>query len=66
LEIPHSALAPVDGIGRPLIPARSERVPPGHVFLHSPFPGSWDSRYFGSVPTSSILGRAQEVLTYAP
>lgn len=66
LEIPHSALATVDGMGRPLIPGRSERIPPDHVFLHSPFPGSWDSRYFGSVPTSSILGLAKEVLTYAP
>lgn len=66
LEIPHSALAPADGMGRSLIPARSERIPRDYVFLHSPFPGSWDSRYFGSVPTSSILGLAQEVLTYAP
>lgn len=65
-EIPHSALAPVDGMGRSLIPARDERIQRDNVFLHSPFPGSWDSRYFGSVPTSSILGLAQEVLTYAP
>jgi conjugative transfer signal peptidase TraF len=65
-EIPHSALARVDGMGRRLIPAPSERIPRDHVFLHSPFPGSWDSRYFGSVTTSSILGLAQEVLTYAP
>lgn len=64
-EIPHSAVARLDGIGRPLIAARGERIPPGHVFLHSPFPGSWDSRYFGSVPASSILGFAQEMLTLA-
>lgn len=65
-EIPHSALARADGMGRPLIAARGERIPPGRVFLHSPFPGSWDSRYFGSVPTSSIHGIAQEVLTFGP
>mgnify|MGYP001168734487 CR=1 FL=1 len=65
-EIPHSALAQVDGMGRPLLAARNGRIPPGHVFLHSPFPGSWDSRYFGSVPTSSIIGLAEEVLTFAP
>lgn len=65
-EIPHSALARADGMGRPLIAARGERIPPGYVFLHSPFPGSWDSRYFGSVPASSILGIAREVLTFAP
>lgn len=65
-EIPHSVLTRSDGMGRPLIAARGERIPPGHVFLHSPFPGSWDSRYFGTVPTASILGLAQEVLTFAP
>jgi len=65
-EIPHSVLAELDGMGRPLISARSERIPSGHVFLHSPVPGSWDSRYFGSVPVSSVLGRAREVLTIAP
>lgn len=65
-EIPHSALARVDGMGRPLIAARDGRIPLGHVFLLSPFPGSWDSRYFGTVPTSSIVGLAQEVLTFAP
>jgi conjugative transfer signal peptidase TraF len=65
-EIPRSVLVRVDGMGRPLLAARDEQVPPSHVFLHSPFPGSWDSRYFGSVPTSSIVGLAQEVLTFAP
>lgn len=65
-EIPNSALARADGAGRPLIAAGSERIRPSHVFLHSPFPGSWDSRYFGTVPASSILGFAQEVLTFAP
>jgi conjugative transfer signal peptidase TraF len=66
VEIPHSALARVDGMGRPLIAARGGRITARHVFLHSPFQGSWDSRYFGTVPTSSILGLAQEVLTFAP
>jgi conjugative transfer signal peptidase TraF len=49
----------VDGVGRPLISARDERIHSAHVFLHSPFPGSWDSRYFGSVPVSSVLGLAR-------
>lgn len=65
-EISHSVLAGLDGMGRPLIPARSGRIPSGYVFLHSPYPGSWDSRYFGSVPASSVLGLASEVLTFAP
>lgn len=65
-EIPHSVLAGQDGMGRPLMAARSERIPSGHVFLNSPYPGSWDSRYFGSVPVSSVVGLAREVLTIAP
>jgi conjugative transfer signal peptidase TraF len=65
-EIPHSVLAELDGLGRPLISARSGRIPSGHVFLLSPYPGSWDSRYFGSVPVSSVLGLAEEVVTFAP
>lgn len=65
-EIPHSTLARADGMGRPLLAARGELIPSGHVFLHSPFPGSWDSRYFGSVPASAVLGLAEEVVTFAP
>ncbi|WP_018097562.1 conjugative transfer signal peptidase TraF [Sinorhizobium fredii] len=64
--LPSSALAERDGTGRPLRPFPSGRVPHGHVFLHSSFVGSYDSRYFGPVPASGVLGLAQEVLTYAP
>ncbi|MBP1884946.1 conjugative transfer signal peptidase TraF [Sinorhizobium mexicanum] len=64
--LPTSTLAEKDGKGRPLTPFASGVVPRGQVFLHSAFAGSFDSRYFGPVPTSSILGLAQEVLTYAP
>lgn len=66
VEIPHSVLAELDGMGRPLMAARNERIRSAHVFLHSPYPGSWDSRYFGSVPVSSVLGLASEVLTIVP
>ncbi|CCM79454.1 conjugative transfer signal peptidase TraF [Rhizobium mesoamericanum] len=65
-DVSSSALAQRDGRGRPLAPFPSDIVPPGHVFLHSPFPGSYDSRYFGPLPASGILGLAQEVLTYEP
>ncbi|MBY3490054.1 conjugative transfer signal peptidase TraF [Rhizobium laguerreae] len=65
-EVSSSSLALRDGKGRSLTPFPSAIVPPGHVFLHSAFPGSYDSRYFGPVPISGILGLAQEVLTYAP
>ncbi|MBY5378955.1 conjugative transfer signal peptidase TraF [Rhizobium leguminosarum] len=65
-RVSSSSLALRDGKGRPLAPFPSGIVPPGYVFLHSAFPGSYDSRYFGPVPASGILGLAQEVFTYVP
>lgn len=62
----NSRLVERDGRGRPLRPYSGGTVPPGEVFLHSSFPGSWDSRYFGPVPVAGIVGMAREVLTYAP
>jgi len=56
----------VDGRGRPLTAWPGGPVPAGDVFLHSPFKASFDSRYFGPVPASGILGLAREVATYAP
>jgi conjugative transfer signal peptidase TraF len=61
-----SDLAERDGKGRPMTPFLGGVVPDESVFLHSPFIGSYDSRYFGPLPASGILGLAQEVLTYAP
>lgn len=55
-----------DGRGRPLLSHAGGVVAIGQVFLHSRFPGSWDSRYFGPVPASGILGLAEAVVTYAP
>lgn len=65
-EVSLSSLAQRDGMSRPLAPFPSGTVPPGYVFLYSAFPGSYDSRYFGPVPASGILGLAQEVFTYVP
>lgn len=65
-EIPFSRPAQWDGKGRPMKPFPGGVVPAGSLFLHSPFAGSYDSRYFGPLPASGILGLAQEVLTYAP
>ncbi|CAN7674528.1 conjugative transfer signal peptidase TraF [Pararhizobium sp. LjRoot235] len=64
--VSSSSLALRDGKGRPLTPFPTGIVPPGYVILHSAFPGSYDSRYFGPVPISGILGLAQEVFTYVP
>lgn len=64
--IASSNLVSQDGRGRPLRPYAGGTVPTGFLFLHSPFPGSWDSRYFGPVPVSGVLGLAKQVVTYAP
>jgi conjugative transfer signal peptidase TraF len=66
VALPGSAIVHLDGKGRPLTPYDGGRVPAGSVFLYSGFAGSYDSRYFGPVPASGILGLAEEVLTYAP
>ena len=65
-QIASSSLVAEDGRGRPLRPYTGGTVPAGFLFLLSPFPGSWDSRYFGPVPASGVLGLAKQVLTYAP
>ncbi|QPB24808.1 conjugative transfer signal peptidase TraF [Rhizobium sp. 007] len=64
--VPSSGLAQRDEKGRSLSPFQSGVVPQGQVVLHSSFAGSYDSRYFGPLPVSGMLGLAQEVLTYAP
>lgn len=66
LRIENSRVVGADGKGRVLRAYSGGIVPSGTVFLHSPFAASWDSRYFGPIPSSGILGLAQEVLTYAP
>lgn len=62
----HSDVRPVDGEGRALVPWSGGVVPPGHLYLHSSFMGSYDSRYFGLVPAEGVLGRAVPVLTFRP
>ncbi len=66
VPIPGSRIMEKDGQGRSLRHDQSGMVRAGEVYLHSDFIGSWDSRYFGPVPQSGVLGLAQEVLTYAP
>lgn len=66
VALAHSAIVDVDGKGRPLTPFAGGVVQAGSVYLHSDFPGSYDSRYFGPLPISEVLGLAQEVLTFAP
>lgn len=66
VTIPGSRIMERDAQGRSLLHDQSGMVRPGEVYLHSDFISSWDSRYFGPVPVSGVLGLAQEVLTYAP
>jgi conjugative transfer signal peptidase TraF len=61
-----SAIRPTDAEGRVLFAHDGGVVPPGHLFVHSDFAGSYDSRYFGPIPASGLLGLAHPVLTYAP
>jgi conjugative transfer signal peptidase TraF len=62
----HSVVARSDGQGRPLTAFAGGVIPPEFLFLHSDFVGSYDSRYFGPIPQSGLLGLAEEVFTYAP
>jgi conjugative transfer signal peptidase TraF len=62
----HSRVHRVDAEGRALVPWRGGVVPPGYLFLHSDFGGSYDSRYFGPIPSAGLLGRAVAVLTFEP
>ncbi|MBB3237068.1 conjugative transfer signal peptidase TraF [Phyllobacterium endophyticum] len=66
LPLPNSAVRPSDGAGRPLHPFAGGIVPSGHLFLHSDFASSYDSRYFGPVPETGLLGLARPVLTFDP
>jgi len=61
-----SRVSKSDGQGRPIIPYSGGMVPPGHVFLHSSFASSYDSRYFGPIPISGLLGLATPILTFDP
>lgn len=61
--LPDSNVRQTDAAGRPLAPFAGSVVPAGALFLHSNFAGSYDSRYFGPIPASGVLGLARPVLT---
>jgi conjugative transfer signal peptidase TraF len=66
VALPHSRASTSDGAGRPLTTWPGGIVPAGQIFVHSSFAGSYDSRYFGPVPLSGLLGLARPVLTVNP
>lgn len=61
-----STVHALDAEGRPMTPWTGGVVPEGELFLHSNFVGSYDSRYFGPLPATGVLGLAQEILTFTP
>lgn len=65
LPVANSDIRRKDASGRALAPAAGGVVPAGAVFLLSDYSGSFDSRYFGPIPSRGILGLAQPVLIYA-
>jgi conjugative transfer signal peptidase TraF len=64
--VPSSSVWGRDGEGRVLLPDPGGAIPPHHLFIHSPFASSYDSRYFGPVPDSGLLGLARPVFTFDP
>jgi len=62
----HSEIHGVDAEGRALAAYAGGVVPDGHLYLHSDFEGSYDSRYFGPVPAAGLLGLARPVATFDP
>ncbi|MVA22802.1 conjugative transfer signal peptidase TraF [Agrobacterium vitis] len=55
-----------DGEGRPITPFKTGIVPLRNLYLHSSFASSYDSRYFGPVPDTGLLGLARPVVTFHP
>jgi conjugative transfer signal peptidase TraF len=64
--LPGSIVHHTDAANRPLSPFAGGVIPAGELFLHSDFAGSYDSRYFGPIPSSGILGLARPILTFGP
>ncbi len=64
--VPASSVSRRDGEGRVLLPDPGGVVPPHHLFLHSSFASSYDSRYFGPLPDSGLLGLARPVFIFDP
>jgi len=64
--LPHSEVRSLDGAGRPLRAFAGGMVPAGYLLVHSDYEASYDSRYFGSILASGLLGRAQPIFTIKP
>lgn len=60
----NSEVRATDAAGRTLAPYSGGLVPAGTLFLYSDFAGSYDSRYFGPIPASGLLGLARPIITF--
>ena len=67
-DVPSAAVLPADRLGRPLPSLQiCRRLEPGELFLLSVTnPASFDSRYFGPVSASTVIGVAHPVWLEAP
>lgn len=64
VRLAHSFVRPIDGEGRALAPDAGGIVPAGKLFLFSEFAGSYDSRYFGPIPATGVLGLALPLMVF--
>lgn len=64
--IENSAVLGADAEGRAMRSVSGGPVPPGYLYLHSDYAGSYDSRYFGPIPAEGLLGLARPLLTITP
>jgi len=64
-DLPGSAAKPVDSDGRPIphVPHGHYRVPASTIWLWTPCPRGWDSRYYGPLPTTGLRSFARPFLT---
>lgn len=62
--LPGTAPRPFDSKGRPLQSRapRALRVPPDHVWIGTHHPKSYDSRYYGAIPTAWLRARLRRLL----
>jgi type IV secretory pathway protease TraF len=66
-DVPVAAVMRADGRGRPLLAwQQCRRLAHGELFLMSnTHPASFDSRYFGPVRASDVIGSAQPIWTWS-
>lgn len=65
-KLAHSTIQPKDGQDRELSAYAGGIIPAGAIFVHSDYVASYDSRYFGPIPASGVLGLAHQVFTLQP